>query len=298
MDNCFCCDGKSFVTIPYNNHLSDPKRSIKQSIIRILYLIIPKSFLYRFNNRLSKQALLGLWAKNKITVCDNCGAGKIKNIPSKQEIDHWFNTKGSVVKKDADINFNKGSIRSKSQFEYMAQYIKMDKLRNSLEFGSGIAYLSKTIKKEVEEIITMIVEISDQTIRFLKNVDYVDEVYDNLFDIKDQPDVIFCSHILPFLAPFQNVWSDLIGKLNKGGYIFIEQWNYNKDYYMLDHLDCPVLYFFSSKSLTELSSNFGLKIIDISCWGYSWTDFVLHKKGKMYFENNNGIFLRAILQKT
>ena len=93
MDNCFCCGGKSFNFIPYDNHLLTPKKSIRQLIRRILYLIIPKSFLHRINNRLCNEALLGVWATNKIRVCDNCGAGQIKKIPHEKEMSLWFNTK-------------------------------------------------------------------------------------------------------------------------------------------------------------------------------------------------------------
>ena len=174
----------------------------------------------------------------------------------------------------------------------------MDNIRHSLEYGAGTAVSSKIFKNKVKGIITTTVDINDRSNRFLKNADYVDEVYDNLFDIKNQFDLIFCSHILPFVVDFQNVWTDLIGKLKKGGYIFIEQGNATKDYYMVDTHDYPKLFLFSSKSLTELASNSDLNIVDISSVGHNWTDFGIHKKSKEYIKNDNGMFLRSILQKS
>lgn len=297
MNNCFCCNNKSFIIIPYDNHLSIPKKSIRQLIRRILYLIIPKTFLHRINNRLCGEALFGMWAINKVKVCDYCGSDQITTLPHEKELILWFNTKGSVVKKGQDIRFNKSAERSLSQFEYLSRYIKIDDIRNSLEYGSGEAYLSKIIKKEIRAVTTTTVEISDRTIRFLKKSDYVDYIYNDL-NINDRFDIIFCSHILPFVLDFQTVWANLINKLKRGGYIFIEHKNANKDYYIIDSKDNPYLYFFSDKSLTELASNSCLNVVDISHYGHTWSDYVLHKKGKMYFENNNGIFLRAILQKT
>ena len=48
----------------------------------------------------------------------------------------------------------------------------------------------------------------------------------------------------------------------------------------------------------ELASNSGLNIVDISHVGHNWTDFVIHKKGKTYIKNDNGMFLRLVLQKS
>jgi len=302
MDNCFCCDGKSFNFIPYDNHLSTLKRFIRLLIRRILYLIIPRFFYHKIDRYLFSEALFGMWAINKVKVCDYCGAGQIKIHPHEKELILWFNTKGSVVKKGQNIRFIKSAERSLSQFEYLSRYIKIDDIRNSLEYGSGEAFLSKIIKKEIRKVTTTTVDISDRTNKFLKKSDYVDFIYNDLnpadININDRFDIIFCSHILPFVLDFQTVWANLINKLKRGGYIFIEHKNANKDYYLIDSKDNPNLYFFSYKSLTELASNSGLNIVDISHFGHTWSDYVLHKKGKMYFENNDGIFLRAILQKS
>lgn len=166
-----------------------------------------------------------------------------------------------------------------------------------MECGAGKAELSMMMKKEYK-CQTTALDVSPDTLKYLENADYVEHVYSNLESIEDkQFDIIFCSHLLPFVLDFNSFFNYLTKLLKVGGVLFVEHNNNCKDYYQVQMPDHPYLYFFNESAHKEIAKKYNLSILDTSTYGFDWFMYSAGKGDKSYFLNDRGNFLRTIFKK-
>tara|TARA_Y100000768_G_C23927775_1_gene658435 strand:- start:187 stop:1083 length:897 start_codon:yes stop_codon:yes gene_type:complete len=255
-------------TFSYNNHNNVFKKRFLFFVYNIIFLLCPKSLLK--SKKFPKRILLSIWYNSKIITCPHCGLSSLDKLPSNKNLNLWYNTIGNTT----SVNQSSDSFteRTISQFKYLKKNIDLSQVRSCLEFGAGNGELSQLLKIKYS-IETTAIDISEQSIKYLKRNNLIDHV-EKIFPTNITYDIIICSHILHLVDNFPQIINKIENALSPTGYFFIESPNINSEYFHLDGQDTPYLWFINKKVVDYISKRKNNNIIDFSFFGPKWKDYI------------------------
>lgn len=268
-DTCIACGGRGFSTTAYKNASSDRgiSRFVKDALQWMGWNVLPLQILPA---SLSRRFAQGLFKFKKVRICSSCGLGILDPMPSSDDLNKFYAY-------FFDLEMPTGKLpqihpRGASQANHLAQAVDLTGIHDTLEFGSGDAALTRTLKQHKPALKSTVVEVSRHMLGPLESDPAIDAV---LEDYRGQPenfDLVMSSHSLEHVYDVRETLGRLSSWVRPGGWLMIEVPHANPDHYSVDHEYVPHGYFFTKKSLSLLVEAAGMETVFISGGGQTWRE--------------------------
>lgn len=241
-----------------------------------------------------------------IDVCNYCGYGQMRNIPSFESLAAYYSGKYWQWRSRNRFQFPapgsyKKDNRALHQIEFVKHIFKDPSNENSkkkiLEIGAAGAIASLRIRDTVRgEIELNVCEPGSQWLEYYKSVGISRVAEFFPFESKHNYDYIHTSHWLEHVGDIELTMNALSTLLKPGGCLFIEVPNTEYHYWDRYNIDTPHIHFFTKKSLSKLLANHGFSCEKIEVSGLSYPQLWKREKAD-YSSNQQGAYLKALFRK-
>lgn len=292
---CSLCNSQDLKYIKYLK-FKNYKSYLYNFIIFFIYKVLPIPLIEQLPLKVKSVLMRGIWLPNsKITYCNSCGYGVLKNIPNLKSIKFWYDNEGQT----SNLSTKRLS-RARSQFNFINQNIDLNKIKSLLDYGCGnYPGLVEMIFNQNDKININVSDISKLTTDILSKKSFIFRAYQATTpkEISEKFDFIILSHIVNNVKDDLRFIKEITSLLNKEGILLVEIKNCNLDYYKYCEKHFPFFNFFDDNSFQKMISKFDLEVIKLKYFGPTNYNFFKVGVEKTYEENDNGIFLRYLLKK-
>ena len=185
-----------------------------------------------------------------------------------------------------------------AQYAYMNQFLDFDNIKTVIDVGPGYGFLLREIRGDHPNLKLIAVDPDILSMTYLQK--YRIETKDFLFEtegMKRLPnecaDLIISSHSLEHMTEPISFFQAARKVLKNNGAIFLEVPNceFKEDGYLPRPYDVPHLFFFDKESLSQVISNSGFEIVNLTTAGSKMSEAIEAMK-KQYVYVRNSIFSR------
>lgn len=246
----------------------------------------------------AKRFAQGLFKFRTVRVCQSCGLGIIHPMCQEQELSRFYGNfyigrhQGALPPIDA---------RGLSQAWFLGEYIAIDAVADSFEFGAGSAALSRALHAASPKMRSVVAELGNSMRDALAQDPSIHQAVD-IYRGPDQAfDLIVASHALEHVISAPAVMKQWFDMLRPGGHLFVEVPNADRDHYRVEHEYIPHTWFFTSRSLDLIARTAGLETVIMATGGPTYADAIAGKahpaSPDWHLTHSDGAQLRGLWRK-
>jgi SAM-dependent methyltransferase len=218
--------------------------------------------------RFARRFAQGLFKFKTVKICNSCGLGVLDPMPAENDLKRFYeNFFDEEIAPDVLPSLHP---RGVSQANFLAQSIDLTTIRESLEFGSGSAALTRKLKEFRPDVRSTVVEVSRLMLAPLAKDPAIDEATTNYRGPQEHFDLVMTSHSLEHVHDVKKTLEEWASWVRPGGWLMIEVPHANPDHYAVAHEYVPHGYFFTKTSLALLVEAAGLETVSIGGGGQTW----------------------------
>lgn len=235
----------------------------------------------------------------KIIQCRDCKLGFASPVPSKSILNDFYT---HIYRKSGRPHYidNPESIKfdpwQNSQYNYISQFINIEKIKTILDIGPGYGFLLREFRRNNKNLRLIAADPDIRSLKYLEK--YRIEIKKILFDLEEDkidsivtPDLILASHSLEHMSDPKSFFTKIKQILPLGGKLFIEVPNcpLTPDLYLQRCYDSPHLLFFNEDTLKHIIEDFNFRIINITTASFPYSVWIENSKNlfKLYSESKS-----------
>lgn len=252
------------------------------------------------HRRLSRLAFRGqqVFAGRRLAWYDDLGLGRLEPAMPDDRLGRYYESAYWDVERGNEDTSQaiEADGRGRDQAAYIRDRVTLPDTLETLEFGPGRAGTTCALHDAQPGGTAYAVEAAGSWRDRLRGSGRFAGVYATMEAMAEDGarcTLFLASHAMEHVSDLDATLAIIDRLVRPGGLIFIEVPHSNDYYCRHEGILIPHTLYFSDRSLRVIAGHMGWQVIDVSCWGASWS---APRRGG-YFANPEGRFLRALLRK-
>lgn len=235
----------------------------------------------------------------KIRVCQTCGFGAVFPPLNEQTLlEYYSSLYWLAVSKSLEPCENP---RTTTIYKIVKEHIPFERVRNSVEFGSASAQLSRYFKQHHPHLEISVIEPAENWQRLLRG--HVKLIFRNIHEATGTYDLLLSSHSLEHVPDIQEYFRGILNLCSDDSYLIFEVPNSKEADVIFDKTNgdyhIPHTYFFTPTAFKKCAERYDLELLVMKTFNRSYSQILNNIQNGINgtMENPNGAYLRVLLHK-